>query len=326
MSKPLIVSSSLTYLPVHARELLGDEERLREELLHLARTRDGELVLLGELVHAEDGDDVLEVLVALQNALDLTGHTVVLLADDRRVERARGGLERVDGRVDAHLGDATRENRGGVEVGERRCRRRVGDVVGRDVDGLDRRDRTGLGRRDALLQVAHLGGQRGLVASGGRHAAEKRRDLRARLGEAEDVVDEEQNVLALVAEVLAGGQAGETDAQTRSGRLVHLTVDENGLLDDARLLHLVPEVGALTGALAHAGEHGRTTVRHGEVVDELHDDDGLADARTAEEAGLAALDVGLEQVDDLDAGLEDLGLGLELFVGRRRSGGSGRSA
>src|SRR6266496_2472727 len=40
-----------------ARELLGDEVRLREEALHLARTRDDELVLVGELVDAEDGDD-----------------------------------------------------------------------------------------------------------------------------------------------------------------------------------------------------------------------------------------------------------------------------
>ena len=86
-----------------------------------------------------------------------------------------------------------------------------------------------------------------------------------------------------------GGQAGETDAQTRSGRLVHLTVDEHGLLDDARLLHLDPEVGALAGALAHAGEHGRAAVRHGEVVDELHDDDGLADAGAAEQAVLPPL-------------------------------------
>jgi hypothetical protein len=42
-------------------------------------------------------------------------------------------------------------------------------------------------------------------------------------------------------------------------------------------------------------------VFHGDVVDELHDDDGLADAGAAEQADLAALQVRLEQVDDLDA-------------------------
>jgi hypothetical protein len=36
------------------------------------------------------------------------------------------------------------------------------------------------------------------------------------------------------------------------------------------------------------------------------DQHGLADARAAEEADLAALGVGRQQVDDLDAGDEDL--------------------
>ena len=182
------------------------------------------------------------------------------------------------------------------------------------VDRLDRRDRAALGRRDALLQLAHLGRQRRLVPDGRRHAAQQRGDLGAGLREPEDVVDEQQDVLALVAEVLRSGQAGEPDAEARSGRLVHLAVDQAGLLDDAGVAHLDVEVGALTGALADAAEHRRAAVRHREVVDELLDDDGLADARAAEQAGLAALDVGLEQVDDLDAGLEDLGGRLEVLV------------
>ena len=41
-----------------------------------------------------------------------------------------------------------------------------------------------------------------------------------------------------------------------------------------------------------------------DVVDELHDDDGLAHARAAEQADLAALQERLDQVDDLHAGLE----------------------
>ena len=44
----------------------------------------------------------------------------------------------------------------------------------------------------------------------------------------------------------------------------------------------------------------------GDVVDQLHDDHGLADAGAAEQADLAALGVGRQQVDHLDAGLEHL--------------------
>ena len=58
---------------------------------------------------------------------------------------------------------------------------------------------------------------------------------------------------------------------------------------------------------------------HGDVVDELHDDDGLADAGAAEQPDLAALQIRLEQVDDLDAGLEHLQLGRLLFERRRRA-------
>jgi peptide chain release factor 1 len=50
-------------------------------------------------------------------------------------------------------------------------------------------------------------------------------------------------------------------------------------------------------------------VRLRDVVDQLHDQHRLADARAAEQADLAALRVGREQIDDLDAGGEDLGLG-----------------
>jgi hypothetical protein len=101
-----------------------------------------------------------------------------------------------------------REHRGGVEVGEGRGRRRVGEVVGGHVDGLHRGDRALVGRGDALLERAHLGGQRGLVTDGAGDTAEERGHLGARLREAEDVVDEQEHVLAFfVAEVLGDGEA-----------------------------------------------------------------------------------------------------------------------
>ena len=107
------------------------------------------------------------------------------------------------------------------------------------------------------------------------------------------------------------------------GRLVHLAEDEGGLRQhrgDAvahlRLVHLDEEVGALTGALAHAGEHRHAAVLGGDPVDHLGDEHGLAHAGAAEQADLAALEVGGEQVDDLDAGLEHQPLRLEGVEGR----------
>ena len=99
-------------------------------------------------------------------------------------------------------------------------------------------------------------------------------------------------------------ERGQGDAQADARRLVHLAVDQRRLVDDTGLLHFEPHVGALTGALAHAGEHGHAAVLLGDAVDHLLDDDGLAHAGTAEEADLPTLHVGLQEVDHLDARLE----------------------
>src|SRR4051812_1823860 len=55
-------------LAVLAGEHLRNVERLREEALDLARAEHGQLVVLRQLVHAQDRDDVLQLLVALENS------------------------------------------------------------------------------------------------------------------------------------------------------------------------------------------------------------------------------------------------------------------
>ena len=211
---------------------------------------------------------------------------------------------------------------------ERRGRRRVGQVVGRHVDRLHRGDRALLGRRDPLLQRAHVGGQRRLIAHRRGDAAQQRRHFGARLGEAEDVVDEEQHVLAfLVAEVFRQRQPGQADARARTRRLVHLAVHQRHLgafdavvlaqLDHAGVDHLVIEVVALARALAHAGEHRHAAMRLGDVVDQLLDDHGLAHAGAAEQPDLAALQVRRQQIHHLDAGDQDFRRG-RLFLEARR--------
>src|SRR5690606_26368748 len=93
--------------------------------------------------------------------------------------------------------------------------------------------------------------------------------------------------------------------------------DEGGLVEHARIGHLEPQVGALTGTLAHSGEHGDTAVLSGDAVDHLLDQDGLAHSGTAEEADLPAFQIGGDQVDDLDARLEDLPLRLHVLESGR---------
>ena len=167
------------------------------------------------------------------------------------------------------------------------------------------------------MQGAHLGREGRLIADVRGHAAQQGRDLGASLAEAEDVVDEQQGVGAGgVAEPLGHGQRREGDAEPCTGRLVHLAEAHHGAVDDllARaadlgLLHFEPEVIALTGAFADAGEHREPAMHGGDAGDQLGEDDRLAQPGAAEEADLAAADERREQVNDLDPGLELLGLG-----------------
>src|SRR5579884_2047539 len=81
-----------------AGERLGHDERLRQELLDPPRPVHHLLVLFGQLLDAEDGDDVLQFAVALEDLLHPAGDGVMLLANDLRVEDAAVGGQRVDGR------------------------------------------------------------------------------------------------------------------------------------------------------------------------------------------------------------------------------------
>ena len=55
----------------------------------------------------------------------------------------------------------------------------------------------------------------------------------------------------------------------------------------------------------------------GDVIDQFHDGDGLADAGAAEQPDLSAARVRADEVDDLDAGFENLGFGRLIGKGGR---------
>ena len=200
-------------------------------------------------------------------------------------------------------------------MGEGRGWCRVGQVICGHVNGLDRGDRAFVGRGNPLLKLAHFGGQRRLIAHSRWNTAEQGGHFGAGLGKAEDVIDEEENVLAfLVAEVLSLCKAGQGNAGTRAWRLVHLAVDQRHAavaveVDDLGVDHLVIEIVTFTGPLTDACEHRIAAEEFRDVVDQFLNQNRLADAGTAEEADLAAFCVWAEKVDDLDTGDEDLGLG-----------------
>ena len=247
------------------------------------------------------------------------------LADVLRIENAAVRRQRIDRRVNALFRNRAFQVEERVELAERGGRGGVGRIVGRHVHGLHRGDGPLVRRGDAFLQRAHFRGERRLVTHRGRHATEQRGHLAARLREAENVVDEQQRVGAgLVAEVLGHRQRREGDAETGAGRLVHLAEHHARLIDNAAagladlgFLHFEPQVGPFAGPLADAGEHRVTAVGRRDAGDQLGENDRLAETGTAEQPGLATADERRQQVDDLDARFEQLGLGRQVAERRR---------
>ena len=179
------------------RELLGNRKRLAQEVSDLAGTSNCQLILIGQLINTQNGDDVLKLFVALQDLLDAPRDIVMLLPDHRRVENTRCRNQRVHGREDADGGQRPLQIGSRIKERKGRCRSRVGRVIGGDIHGLDRRDRTVLGAGNPLLQTAHLRRQRRLVADRAGHPAQKRRNFGAGLDEPKDVINKQQHILAL---------------------------------------------------------------------------------------------------------------------------------
>lgn len=237
------------------------EEWLGEESLDLSGTGDGELILFGELVHTENGDNILERLVILEELLNTTSSVVVNVSDDGRVEHSGGGIEGIDGGIDTKLGQGSGEHSGGVQVSEGGGGGGISQIISGHVDGLHGGNGTLLGGGNTLLEGTEIGSEGGLISDGRGNTTEEGRHLRASLGESEDVVDEKKHILVLlVSEVLSNGKTGEADTGTSAGGLVHLTVHKGGLgtllvdLDHTRLDHFVVEIVSFSGSLTDTGE------------------------------------------------------------------------
>ena len=163
MSKTLDGIGDMDVFTGNAGKSFGDVEWLGEEFLDTAGATDDEFIFWSELVDTENGDDILEVLIALEDALNASGNAEVFFADDNGVEGLRGRGEGVDSRVDSESGDTAFEDDGGVEVGEGIGGRGVGEVICGDVDGLERGDGAALGGRYTFLEFTHFLAERWLV-------------------------------------------------------------------------------------------------------------------------------------------------------------------
>lgn len=88
----------LDKLAFGAGKHLGDKKRLRQKALDLAGTGNRQSVFVGKFVHAQNGDNILQRFIFLQNFLYAASYPIVFFADNRRRQYAAGGIERIDRR------------------------------------------------------------------------------------------------------------------------------------------------------------------------------------------------------------------------------------
>ena len=238
----------------------------------------------------------------MEDLQDLPSNREVPRADDVGIQMDARRAQGVDGRIETGLDPLAREHHDGVQVAEDADHRRIGRIVSGHERRLDGRDGT------VRAGPAALSNGYDLVLIG-------RRQLRPGLGKPVDVIHEKEDVEFLCLEMLSQRDAGQHDLKPRAGWLVHLAEDQAHLVQEPGLLQFVVELVPLTNPLANPGEDASPLMSFDDIVDELQGEEALSQCGAAEDARLAALDQRIQEVDDLDAGFQNLVAGPVHVVG-----------
>ncbi len=77
---------NLAVLTIHTGKNLGNKEGLGEETLNPTCTTNRDLILFRELVHTENGDNILQLFILLQGNLYATCCLVMFFADNHWIQ------------------------------------------------------------------------------------------------------------------------------------------------------------------------------------------------------------------------------------------------
>src|SRR5215469_14843429 len=101
----------------------------------------GGTVACTQFLYAEQRDDLLQLAVMSYGFADILSSAVMRLADQPWIEQVRRRGERVHGGIHAFACHTARQDDRGIEVTENLGNRRISEIVGWNVDRLDRGDR-----------------------------------------------------------------------------------------------------------------------------------------------------------------------------------------
>ncbi|EKD29469.1 MAG: hypothetical protein ACD_78C00393G0003 [uncultured bacterium (gcode 4)] len=190
---------------------------------------------------------------------------------------------------------------------------RIGEIVGWDIDGLYRRNRSIFGWGDTFLEGSHIRCEGWLVPNGRRDTSEEGRDFWTGLGESEDIIDEEEDITFLdITEVFCHRETRKGDAGTRSWCFIHLSEDHGCFVDNSGFFHLVVEIIPLTGTFSDTGDDRVSSVFWCDIMDEFLHDDGLPNSGSSKESDFPSFEHRSDEINDFDTGFEDFCLSWEL--------------
>ena len=78
-------------------------------------------------------------------------------------------------------------------------------------------------------------------------------------------------------------------------------------IDDLGILHFMPQVISLTGSFPDSRKNRKPSMLKGNIVNEFHDDDSLADSCTTKKPYLSAFGIGFQEIHNFNACFQDLG-------------------
>ena len=123
----------------------------------------------------------------------------------------------------------------------------------------------------------------------------------------------------MVTEVLCHRQTGQRHSHSGPWRLVHLSENHGGLVQNAGLRHFTVQVVSFTRTLADSGKYGNSVSLCRDIVNQLLNQNGFSYTGSAEQPDFSASCVRSDQIDDLDSGLKNLRGSVLIFKSRSLS-------
>src|ERR1700691_4952731 len=162
-------------------------------------------------------------------------------------------------------------------------RGRIGEIVGWNINGLDRGYGAAHGVSDALLQRRKLRTHRRLIAKPRGHLSHEPRHLGAGLYESEDIIDEQEYItMVVVSKVFGHCQRTMANTEAAAWRLVHFAEPHYHFRQQTGIFHFTVQLFALTAALTDPTEDTHAVVMPDHVVNHLGQQYSLADPSAAE--------------------------------------------